>query len=105
MQKQNADSANNREIRAAFAIAYGKNSVNAGNVMTPGFWAYGYSLADPNLYFELSIGTGIFKRWLVGCTVVTSNGEKRHDLSTCFSSDDKYNALSLAREYGEALCG
>ena len=79
------------------------------NAMTPTVYLqnYGYSLANECLYFEISEGTGLVSKWLIGVTVLemTDYGARirRHDLSTCFSGDIKHRLLSEAREYAESL--
>lgn len=92
----------NNEIRQAFIQAYG----NGTNFITPNVHAYGYSLLDESLLFEISQGTGIFPNtWIVGVTVIDASGICLEHLNKVFtdSRDKKWNLLTLAREYGEEL--
>ena len=94
--------ATNEQIEKTFAQVYGWNS----NFITPEIHAYGYSLEDESIFFEISQGNGIFPNThLVGVTVIDSDGNKLEHLNKVFSDDrsKRYNMLSLAREYGESL--
>jgi len=95
----------NKTIRKHFVDEYG----GGRNVFTPNIHAYGYSLKNENIIFEISYGDGISSRYQVGVTVLEllPNGERtrRCDLSESGhqAGDNKWNLLSLAREYAEAL--
>lgn len=89
----------NQEIKNTFIQVYKGHK----NFLTPYIYSYGYSLANVNLFFEVSHGRFLDDH-LVGVTVIEMPEKtKRHDLNKCFSGDNKYNLIGLAREYGESL--
>ncbi len=89
-----------KEIRQAFLQEYrGKR-----NLFTPYIHGFGYSLKNPSLFFELSYGSGILSKWMIGVTVLEMpESIQRHDLSMCFPGDNKSELLTTAKEYGESL--
>ena len=91
-----------REIKREFTTEYKGHK----NIFTPIAYLdnFGYSLKNPNLFFEISEGDGMFNDHLVGVTVLEMPERKRrHDLNECFSGNNKQSVLSAARKYAESL--
>jgi len=81
------------DIKIMFKIAYNGNP----NIMTPDVIKYG---SRGNFVYELSVGEGFDRDNVYGVTVLDRiNGEKRHDLSKCFGTEDK--AYTYIQKLGE----
>jgi hypothetical protein len=75
------------------------------NLFTPESIAYEQSEKNESLLYELSKGSGILSKYMIGVTVldISSPERRRHDLSRAFSGDDWSTVFHEASVYAREL--